>query len=77
MLKWPFARRRDAAIQRLDPQSAYGLWAKSYPPRPHNPLMEMEHATVLAMLPDVRSQMVLDAGCGGRYLRSFTIEARA
>ena len=57
---------------RLDPQSAYGLWAKSYPPRPHNPLMQMEHAAVLAMLPDVRSQMVLDAGCGsGRYLREL------
>jgi malonyl-CoA O-methyltransferase len=34
--------------------------------------MEIEHATVLAMLPDVRSQMVLDAGCGsGRYLREL------
>jgi len=64
------ARQPDAVL--LDPQSAYARWAKSYPPRPHNRLMEIEQATVLAMLPDVRSQMVLDAGCGsGRYLREL------
>jgi len=86
-MRWPFARRRDVAIERprpergraeagrvewLDPQAAYGLWAKSYPPRPHNPLMELEHATVLTLLPDVRGLTVLDAGCGsGRYLRAL------
>jgi malonyl-CoA O-methyltransferase len=73
-----FGRRRDVAIEHprpervewLDPQTAYGLWAKSYPPRPHNPLMALEHATVLTLLPDVRGLTVLDAGCGsGRYLR--------
>ena len=72
MLKWPFARRRDDAIERLDPQSAYRRWARTYPPRPHNALMEVEHATVLALLPEVRGQIVLDAGCGtGRYLREL------
>ena len=72
MLKWPFPRRREDAIQRLDPQSAYERWARTYPARPHNALMEVEHATVLALLPDVRGQTVLDAGCGtGRYLREL------
>ena len=72
MLRWPFARRRGIAIERIDPQSEYGLWARSYPPRPHNPLMEVEHETVLALLPEVRGLTVLDAGCGsGRYLREL------
>jgi malonyl-CoA O-methyltransferase len=72
MIKWPFARRRHEEIARLDPQSAYGRWAKTYPPRPHNPLMEIEHATVLSLLPSVVGQTVLDAGCGsGRYLRAL------
>ena len=71
-MRWFFARRREVAIERLDPQAAYGLWAKSYPPRPHNPLMALEHATVLRLLPDVRGLTVLDAGCGsGRYLREL------
>jgi malonyl-CoA O-methyltransferase len=73
VLKWPFARRRQVAIERIDPQSAYGLWARTYPPRPHNPLMEVEHEAVLASLPDVRGLTVLDAGCGsGRYLQALT-----
>lgn len=60
------------AIARTDPQSAYGLWAGSYPPWPHNPLMALEHEIVLALLPDVRGLTVLDAGCGsGRYLRGL------
>jgi malonyl-CoA O-methyltransferase len=72
MLRWPFMRRRGLAIERIDPQSAYGLWAGSYPPRPHNPLMAVEHETVLALLPEVRGLTVLDAGCGsGRYLREL------
>ena len=35
MLRWPFARRRERGDRSaLDPQSAYGLWAPTYPPRP-------------------------------------------
>ena len=70
MLRWPW--RRIAAAERLDPQAAYALWASSYPPRPHNPLMEIEQQTVLSLLPDVRSLIALDAGCGsGRYLKAL------
>jgi malonyl-CoA O-methyltransferase len=59
-------------MARVDPQSAYQLWARNYPPRPHNPLMEIEHAQVLALLPDVVGLTALDAGCGtGRYLRAL------
>ena len=45
MFRWSFARRRDAAAERIDPQSAYELWAASYEPSPHNRLMELEQAT--------------------------------
>lgn len=66
MLRWPFARRR------LEPQAAYALWAPTYPPRAHNPLMALEQQTVLSLLPPLDGLTVLDAGCGsGRYLREL------
>lgn len=69
---WPFIIRRRQAASQLDPQAAYSLWVKSYPPRPHNPLMELEHQTVLSLLPEVHGRTVLDAGCGtGRYLQEL------
>ena len=72
MLRWPFAKRRGVAIERIDPQSGYGLWARAYPPRPHNPLMAVEQEAVLSLLPDVRGLVALDAGCGsGRYLQAL------
>ncbi len=48
----------------------YALWAETYPPRPHNPLMEAEQSVVGA---DARSAAAapraLDVGTGtGRYL---------
>lgn len=56
----------------LDPQTAYAKWAKSYPPRAHNALMELEQQTVLSLMPDVAGLTVIDAGCGtGRYLREL------
>jgi len=69
MMKW---WSRHPEPEHVDPQSAYALWAKNYPPRPHNPLMEVEQQTVLALLPDVSGLTVLDAGCGnGRYLQEL------
>jgi malonyl-CoA O-methyltransferase len=55
----------------LPPKTAYALWAESYPPEAHNPLMQAEERAMLSLLPDsLRGCTVLDAGCGsGRYLR--------
>jgi malonyl-CoA O-methyltransferase len=54
----------------LAPAAAYALWAASYPPQAHNPLMLAEERAMLALLPaDLCGRAVLDAGCGsGRYL---------
>ena len=70
-MRWPFTSRSE--VSKIAPQSAYELWARSYPPCPHNALMEIEHQQVLALLPDVRGLTVLDAGCGsGRYLQALS-----
>lgn len=72
MLRWPFARRRRAIAETVDPQAAYAMWADTYPPRAHNPLMEIEQDTVLSLLPELTGMTVIDAGCGtGRYLREL------
>ena len=72
MVRWPFGRRRSAAVETIDPQAAYAMWASTYLPRPHNPLMAIEQQNVLSLLPDVTGLRVLDAGCGtGRYLREL------
>ncbi|RZI93625.1 MAG: hypothetical protein EOP39_31235, partial [Rubrivivax sp.] len=34
-------------------EAAYDLWAESYPPLPHNPLMRAEQTALLALCPDV------------------------
>ena len=54
----------------LDPAPAYALWASSYPPHAHNPVMQAEERAMLALLPaSLRGMAVLDAGCGsGRYM---------
>lgn len=54
----------------LDPLEAYALWADSYPPHAHNPVMLAEERAMLALLPGrLDGMQVLDAGCGsGRYV---------
>jgi malonyl-CoA O-methyltransferase len=53
----------------LSPQAAYELWADSYPPVPHNPLMEVEQSIVTRMLEHTSAVRALDVGTGsGRYL---------
>lgn len=54
----------------LEPAKAYSLWASSYPPHAHNPVMRAEERAMLALMPEtLHGQSVLDAGCGsGRYL---------
>ncbi len=59
-----------AAPPLLDPASAYALWAASYPPHAHNPVMQAEERAMLQLLPERLDGLgVLDAGCGsGRYM---------
>ena len=62
----------------LTARDAYALWADSYPPRPHNPLMEAEQSVVAPTLVGIsnalvrdqqRTRRALDIGTGtGRYL---------
>ena len=59
-----------AATQALSALEAYELWADTYAPEPHNPLMAAEQEAMVALLPDVRGRRVLDLACGtGRYSR--------
>ncbi|MGH8146800.1 MAG: class I SAM-dependent methyltransferase [Rhodanobacteraceae bacterium] len=54
----------------LEPVEAYARWARDYPPHAHNPVMQAEERAMLALMPpDLKTQSVLDAGCGsGRYM---------
>jgi malonyl-CoA O-methyltransferase len=53
----------------LEPAAAYARWAATYPPAPHNLLMEMEQAAMLELMPEGRNKAALDLACGsGRYL---------
>lgn len=61
-------RFKPRSLQQLSSRSAYARWAKQYPPTPHNRLMEIEHDTMLHLLPDLTGKRVLDLACGtGRY----------
>jgi malonyl-CoA O-methyltransferase len=48
--------------------AAYELWAATYTPTPHNPLMRAEQNAMLDHWPDVEGARALDLACGsGRY----------
>jgi SAM-dependent methyltransferase len=53
----------------LSTHDAYELWAETYPPAAHNPLMRVEQEVVEPMLAHLRGRRALDVGTGsGRYL---------
>ncbi len=53
----------------LSAQRAYQLWADTYPPVAHNPLMRVEQDVVEPLLTHLRATRALDVGTGsGRYL---------
>ena len=50
-------------------QEAYELWAATYPPVAHNPLMRVEQEAVEPLLAHIDASRALDVGTGsGRYL---------
>ena len=66
---WRRWQRGRAPAQALDVAAAYARWAPSYAAEAHNPLMALEEAAMLALLPPVAGRRVLDLACGsGRYL---------
>jgi malonyl-CoA O-methyltransferase len=68
-LKGFFQRRKQAVA--VDVLTGYAHWAKNYPAKAHNPLMEIEEQAILSLLTeDLSGQVCLDLACGsGRYLR--------
>ena len=53
----------------LAAREAYELWADTYPPVAHNPLMRVEQDVVAPLLGHIRATRALDVGSGsGRYL---------
>ena len=53
----------------LSARDAYELWADTYPPVAHNPLMRVEQEVVEPLLAHIRARRALDVGTGsGRYL---------
>jgi malonyl-CoA O-methyltransferase len=54
----------------VDILTGYAHWAAAYPAQAHNPLMVIEEAAMLSLLPDPAGKSCLDLACGsGRYMR--------
>lgn len=61
---WP----RGSRPEPLKSVEAYARWAAAYPPVAHNVLMQVEEAAMLALMPPLANQRILDLGTGsGRY----------
>ncbi|MGE3509435.1 MAG: class I SAM-dependent methyltransferase [Vicinamibacterales bacterium] len=60
---WPL-RRWQRAPRLASVDEAYARWAELYPPRPHNPLMQIEQDTVTSLLRATRARRALDVGTG-------------
>lgn len=68
MIRRLIKQLRSQSYLQLNSRDAYSKWAASYPPLPHNVLMEVEQATMLSVMPELRDKAVLDLACGtGRY----------
>jgi malonyl-CoA O-methyltransferase len=60
---------KDVKAAPLSPLAAYALWADTYPPFAHNPLMRVEQDVVARLLAMQKATRALDIGTGsGRYL---------
>jgi malonyl-CoA O-methyltransferase len=60
---------RRSRPQQLPSQLAYAIWAETYPPYPHNPLMRLEQSILAPLITDCSPHAALDVGTGtGRYL---------
>ena len=67
-LDWRHWLRRDRPAL-VPADEAYAIWADTYRPEPHNPLMAAEQSIVAPILADVCPQVALDVGTGtGRNL---------
>src|SRR5262245_65088498 len=57
------------APRMMSAHAAYELWAPTYPPIAHNPLMRVEQNVIETLLRGLRVKRALDVGTGsGRYV---------
>ena len=61
-------RLRNRVSSSLSSQDAYAKWSQTYPPTPHNLLMEIEQESMLSLISSLHNKRVLDLASGtGRY----------
>jgi malonyl-CoA O-methyltransferase len=66
-MKW-IRRLLRRSPRTLSSLAAYSQWAATYAAHAHNPLMAIEQAAMLQLLPPLQHKTVLDLACGtGRY----------